>query len=181
MAIDISAKGKKINMIETERLILKPLTYSQLIKYIKADGSLEAELGLNDSSRTISQELKEALDNTILSSVADTNKNYLFSTLWTLILKEENKMVGDLCFMGEPNNEGEIEIGYGTYQEFRNRGFMAEAVSGIIEWAQKQPNVKSITADTEKCNSASYSVLEKNSFNKSGETDTMYHWHLKFK
>ena len=37
-------------MIETERLILKPLTYEQLIKYIKCDNSLETELKLNKSN-----------------------------------------------------------------------------------------------------------------------------------
>ena len=104
-------------MIETERLILKPLTYGQLKKYIRPDNSLETELKLNVTSRTISPELKEALEQTILPNVADTGKNYLFSTLWTVISKEENKMVGDLCFVGEPNTEGEVEIGYGTYEE----------------------------------------------------------------
>jgi ribosomal-protein-alanine N-acetyltransferase len=68
-------------MIETEQLILKPLTYEQLLKYIKCDNSLESELHLNATSRTISPELKEAFEQTILPSVADKTKNYLFSTL----------------------------------------------------------------------------------------------------
>ncbi|HMC87291.1 MAG TPA: hypothetical protein VKI61_17320 [Chitinophagaceae bacterium] len=61
-------------MVETERLILKPLTYEQLIK--------------------------EAFEQTILPNVADTTKNYLFSTLWTAISKIGNKMIGDLCIVG---------------------------------------------------------------------------------
>jgi len=166
-------------MIETERLILKPLTYEQLIKYIRVDNSLEAELSLNETSRTISPELKEALEQTILPNVADISKNYLYSTLWTVISKAENKMVGDLCFFGEPNAEGEIEIGYGTYEEFRKRGFMTEAIRGMIQWAKKQPNIKSIRAASEKSNIASSAVLEKNNFIKFGETDTLYNWRLK--
>jgi ribosomal-protein-alanine N-acetyltransferase len=105
-------------MIETDRLVLRPLTYEQLIKYTKCDNSLEEELNLNESSRTISPELKEAFEQTILPNVADKSKNYLYSTLWTAISKAENKMVGDLCIYGEPNTDGEIEIGYGTYEEF---------------------------------------------------------------
>lgn len=166
-------------MIETERLILKPLTYDQLKKYIRLDNSLETELNLNETSRTISPELKEALEQTILPNVADTSKDYLFSTLWTIISKEENKMVGDLCFVGEPNTEGEVEIGYGTYEEFRKRGFMTEAVAGIIKWAEKQPNIRSIIASTEKSNIDSYSILERNNFIKSGETETLYNWSLR--
>ena len=137
-------------MVETKRLFLKPLTYDQLIKYINCDYSLETELKLNKSSRTISAELKEAFEQTILPNVADKTKNYLFSTLWTAISKIDRKMVGDICIVGEPNAVGEIEIGYGTYEKFRNRGFMTEIVSGIISWMRTQPKVKSVILQQKK-------------------------------
>jgi [ribosomal protein S5]-alanine N-acetyltransferase len=165
-------------MIETARLILKPLTYEQLVKYTKCDNSLEAELNLNETSRTISSELKEALEQTILPNVADETKNYLYSTLWTAISKSENKMIGDLCIVGEPNAEGEIEIGYGTYDEFQGKGYMTEIVSGIIEWTKAQKIVNAIIATTDKTNAASFKVLEKNNFIKVGETETSFNWKL---
>lgn len=165
-------------MIETERLILKPLTYDQLVKYIKADNSLEAELNLNETSRTISPELKEAFEQTILPNVADTIKDYLYSTLWTAISKDANKMVGDICIVGEPNSSGEIEIGYGTYDEFQKKGFMTEAVGGMIAWAKTQPKVFSIVASTDKDNVASYTILQKNNFLKVSESETMFNWKL---
>lgn len=176
--VNLAGPNIDYKMIETERLILKPLTYEQLIKYIKCDNSLETELSLNETSRTISPELQEAFDQTILPNVADKTKNYLYSTLWTAISKTENKMVGDLCIVGEPNADGEIEIGYGTYDEFRNKGFMTEIVSGIIEWAKMQSIVKSIVASTDKTNLASSKVLEKNNFTKMGETETSLSWKL---
>jgi len=166
-------------MIETERLILKPLTYEQLIKYVKCDNSLEVELKLHKSSRTISKELKEAFEQTILPNVADKSKNYLYSTLWTAISKTDNLMVGDLCIVGEPNADGEIEIGYGTYDEFQGKGYMTEIVSGIIKWAKNQSEIKSIIAFTEKTNTASFKVLEKNNFIKIGNSETLLNWKLK--
>jgi [ribosomal protein S5]-alanine N-acetyltransferase len=168
-------------MIETRRLIIKPLTYDQLVKYTACDNSLEKELNVKPSSRTISLELKEALEETILLNVADTSKNYLYSTLWTAISKAENKMIGDLCIVGEPNTEGEIEIGYGTYKEFHGMGYMTEMVAGIISWANTQPLVKSIIASTEKLNEASFRVLVKNNFIKISETDTTINWKLELK
>jgi len=165
-------------MIETKRLILKPLTYPQLLKYLKADNSLEAELHVNNSSRIITPELKEALEETILPSVKNPNKNHLYCTLWTIISKAENKMVGDLCITGEPNAAGEIEIGYGTYKEFEGNGFMTEAVGGIINWAKSQPDVKCIVAGTEKSNIASFAILLKNNFEKTDETETLFLWRL---
>jgi len=165
-------------MTETERLILRPLTYEQLMKYAKCDNSLETELNLNGTSRTISEELNEALEQTILPNVADKSKDYLYSTIWTAISKTENKMVGDICIYGEPNADGEIEIGYGTYDEFQNKGFMTEIVKGIIDWVKTQIKVKSIIASTDKTNVASFKVLEKNNFTKIGETETLFNWKL---
>lgn len=168
-------------MTETERLILQPLTYDQLLKYARNDNSLDKEFNLNTTNRTISVDLQEALEETILPNVADKNKNYLFSTLWTAILKSEKIMVGDLCFIGEPNEKGEVEIGYGTYDAFQKKGYMTEALGGMIQWAKKQPDINSIVAATEKSNIASSLVLQKNNFIKFDETETLYHWRLKLK
>lgn len=165
-------------MIETERLVIKPLSYEQLEKYIKCDNSLEIDLGLNYHPRTISRDLTDALQQTILPNVANKTKNYLYSTLWTAISKTDNKMLGDFCMYGEPNIDGEIEIGYGTYEEFQNQGFMSEMVKGMVEWLKSQVNVKSITASTEKSNMASSRVLQKNGFNLIGETQILFKWKL---
>ena len=165
-------------MISTARLNIIPLTYDQLVKYVKCDNSLEKELNLNPNSSTMSDALKEALENTILPNVADKAQNYLFSTLWTAISVVDNSMVGDLCIIGQPNELGEIEIGYGTYDEYQGKGYMTEMVGGIIEWAKTQSLVKSIIASTAKSNLASYKVLEKNNFIQMGETSLLYNWKL---
>lgn len=154
------------------------MTYDQLVKYTKCDNSLEEELNLNKTSRIISPELKEAFEQTILPNVADKTKDFLYSTLWTAISKAENKMIGDLLIVGEPDENGEIEIGYGTYDEFQGKGFMTEIVGGIIKWTKKQTIVKSITASTDKTNTVSFKVLQKNNFIKNGETETLYNWKL---
>jgi RimJ/RimL family protein N-acetyltransferase len=83
-----------------------------------------------------------------------------------------------MCFAGEPTSAGEIEIGYGTHEKFRHRGFMTEAVGGIIKWLSVQSTIKSILADTERFNIASFRILEKNNFIKIGETDTLLKWKL---
>jgi ribosomal-protein-alanine N-acetyltransferase len=163
-------------MIETSRLTLRPLTYDQLLKYIRCDHSLEAELGLIPTVRVMSPELVEALEQTILPHVADPGKNYLFNTLWTAIDRQAQQMIGDLCFVGEPNEAGEVEIGYGTYPEFQGRGYMTEMVSGMVAWCSGQPGVSAIVASTDATNVASYRVLEKNQFVKASDADGMLKW-----
>lgn len=170
--------NQKLNMLETERLLIKPLNYDQLIKYMAANNSLEEELGLRNSSRTISPELKEALEETFLPNVADKTKNYLYSTLWTLVSKKDNIMVGDICFCGEPDEGGNIEIGYGTYEEFRGQGYMIEGVGGIISWAKGQAEIKNIVASTDETNIASSRILQRNNFEENGSSDSKHHWIL---
>ena len=163
-------------MIETNRLTLKALTYKQVLKYIKNDNSLETELKLNNAAMELSPELIEAMNQSILPSLQDKNKNYLYSTIWAVIDKKENRAVADVCFQGEPNEKGEIEIGYGTYDQNQGKGYMKEAVQGMLKWASNQPNVKSVTAWTEKTNIASFTILEKNGFKKIGQSETQFNW-----
>ena len=166
-------------MIETYRLNIQPLTYAQLQKYVQNDQSLEKELNLKDSTRSISPELKEALEQTILPNVVDASKNYLYSTLWTIISKADRQMVGDLCFVGEPDADGQIEMGFGTYDQHQGYGYMTEAVAGMIKWAKEQPEVKSIYAETGLDNFASMSVLKKNGFVQLNKGNELCFWKLK--
>jgi len=168
----------KNTKIVTERLIIIPLNHSQLIKYIELNHVLESELQLFPSPRSISAALKEAIEVTLLPQIADPTKNYLYATLWTIISISKQKMVGDICFTGEPNMDGQIEIGYGTHEVFRNQGLMTEAVGGMIQWAKKQDILQSIFAATEKNNAASSTILERNHFIKKAEHESQYHWIL---
>ena len=164
--------------LETERLIIFPLTYDQLILYLQANGKLDEELNLNKGNQVIPQELLDAFHETILPAVADGTKNYQYSTLWTIVSKELNQMVGDLCFKGEPNTKGEIEIGYGTHDEFQGKGYMTEAIGAISGWAFSQLNVKTILAETDQSNLASHRTLDKNKFKPHKKVDSMIWWKL---
>ncbi len=164
--------------IESKRLIIKPLTTNQVSKYLKNDNSLEKELGLNYSLRVITKELKEAIEKSIYPNTLKNKENYLFYTLWSIILKEQNEIVGDLCFYGMPDNDGKIEIAYGTYEKYVGKGIMTEAVKHIILWAKNQDNVKSIVARTNIENIASFRILEKNGFIKQSESKYFYFWEL---
>jgi RimJ/RimL family protein N-acetyltransferase len=160
--------------------MLKPLTWQELQCYAQNDGSLEELLGLLPGKRQISPELKEALEETILPGVKAAGENYFFSTLWSVLLKNERQMAGDLCFMGPPDEHGQIEVGYGTYEAFRGRGLMTEALGGLLRWAALQPGVRAVTAKTDPANTASQEVLSKNGFQKTVESEGFIHWVFRF-
>lgn len=163
--------------IETNRLEIIPLAYNQLQLYVKADGLLEAELGLELKPRLIPLELAEAFEQDILPLVSCSN-NYLFSTLWTIVLKDQKVMVGDLCFKGTPNNAGEVEIGYGTYEQFQGNGYMTEAIAAITDWAFAQEGVKVIVAETDASNFSSHKLLERCGFTIYKNVEGMIWWRL---
>jgi ribosomal-protein-alanine N-acetyltransferase len=71
-----------------------------------------------------------------------------------------------------------VEIGYGTHEEFQNRGFMTEAVSALCAWGFKSGKVKTIIAETAKDNPASFGVVKKNNFVKYDENDEFFYWKL---
>ncbi|GAB3174689.1 GNAT family N-acetyltransferase [Telluribacter humicola] len=166
-------------VVETEQFYIVPLTQRQLKKYTLTDYSLEADLGVKPIPREVPPALKEALEVMLLPTIDGLFKIQVFFTLWTIIHKEENVIVGDLCFKGEPNEAGEIEVGYGIYDDFQNRGYMTEALRGLVYWAFEQPRVTCVVAETEKDNIASQRTLQKLNFEQYLEKEGMLWWQLK--
>jgi [ribosomal protein S5]-alanine N-acetyltransferase len=164
--------------LQTARLRIIPLTKEQLANYSTPDFSLENSLHVNTIPRIVPEFLANVINNKILPSVNDTTKNPLYYTFWTIISKQENVMVADCCFKGEPNADGEIEIGYGTYPSFEGKGFMTEAVGEMVRWAFEQPHVQAVTAQTEPSNIASQKILQKNNFVQFGRTAENILWRI---
>ncbi len=163
-------------MIETERLRILPLNLDQLKKYLRPDQTLESELRLNPSPREISPDLAEAFETSVLPNVADPDKNCLYYTLWAVVSKAENTIVAGLLFTGEPGADGETEIGYGTEPPHRNKGYMTEAIGGIIGWAQTQKEIRAIIAQTDAANRPSHATLIKNDFKPFKTVDDKIWW-----
>ncbi|MEQ1553922.1 MAG: GNAT family N-acetyltransferase [Ferruginibacter sp.] len=164
--------------IETKRLRITPLNAEQLSNYCLTNFTLEMSLGANKINRIVPDFLKNVIKNKIIPLVNNKTINPLYTTFWTVIVKKENVMVADFCFKGEPNINGEIEIGYGTYPNFEGNGFMTESVCGAILWAFQQPNVTSILAKTDHTNIASQKILLKNKFKQYGITEENILWRI---
>lgn len=151
-------------MIETERLQLIPLNPDRLEQYLALDGSLEKALNVISYPRTITDDLHAALKHVIIPRVRMGLHDLYFSTIWTAIHKEKRVMVGDICFKGKPDGMGRVEIGYGTYPDFQQQGYMTEIVGALSAWAFTQPRVKVVLAETREDNKPSQKILINNGF-----------------
>lgn len=163
-------------MIENKRLLIKPLTAEELKKHVDSPDDFATSLGLAPSQSLVDNEAREAIINDLLPNIVDNNKDSDFYTMWIVIEKSKKAIIGGICFHGEPNESGNVEIGYGTDLDYRNKGYMTETISGLVKWVNLNKKVKSITAVTYNSNISSIKVLEKNNFkfiNQSGNEVTL--------
>lgn len=149
--------------LETARLQIIPLSHNQMELYI-IPNALEKEMGLMQNNRTVIERIKTKLIKNILPNIITKSHANLFHTFWMIILKSENTIAAEICLKGLPNERGEVEIGYETFEDFRGKGIMPEAVAELTRWCFSNITVKSVIAETDSDNIASQRTLEKNNF-----------------
>lgn len=164
-------------MFETERLLVRPLSADELRLLAKSPDEFTRELGFSPSESLSATETREAILNDLLPNVANS-EDPNFYTMWIIVAKSEKAIVGGVCFHGAPNSDGEVEIGYGIDEKYQNRGFMTEAVDGMVQWLKSCPKVRVVTAETELSNAPSLKVLQKAGFAKVCAKDG--NWLLRF-
>ncbi|WP_309249107.1 GNAT family N-acetyltransferase [Clostridium estertheticum] len=163
--------------LESERLKLLPLQAKYLALAVDNYGKMESKLGLSVSNTILDDEMKYAMK-VRLRKVLEDNKNYLWLTNWAIVLKEENRIIGFIMIKGCPNENGEVIVGYGIEDIFRNRGYATEALQGLKKWIFKNPKAIYIIADTEKDNIESHKVLKNVGAIKYKEDEELIWWKI---
>lgn len=158
--------------LETNRLIIIPLTRQQFSFLLESKSRFEESLKLIPSGVPLDLHTKEAM--TGLYAECEKHDDSIWYTYWVIISKEHNTVIGGLCFMHEPI-EGKTELGYGIDSAFQNQGYMTEALSLVIKWALSN-GAKCVTAETEKDNPASHAVLKKCGFHFFREEENSLWW-----
>jgi RimJ/RimL family protein N-acetyltransferase len=93
-------------------------------------------------------------------------------TYWLILVFASETGAGMVGFKGNPNANGEVEIGYGIDTYFQRLGYMSEAVQAMIEWAFTHKECSRITATGVLLdNLASQKVLLRNGFIETGQDD----------
>ena len=164
-------------VLETIRLKIIPLTADQFSLLLCGIDKLEKEMGLIPSDKSLDTHTRQAMEMLYNESLLHPD-NYHWYTNWQIILKSENKSIGSACFMKEPDHEGAVEIGYGINDDYRNNGYMTEAIVCMCRWAFNQKNVKSVIAETNTDNYSSHRVLEKSGMLKYMHTDNSIRWKI---
>ncbi len=90
---------------------------------------------------------------------------------YLVVDSEENVIVGSGGFKGNPTPEREVEIAYGVFPPFENRGYATQIARTLTQLAFERGEVKFVIAHTLPERNASGRVLEKSGFKQTREVD----------
>ena len=96
--------------------------------------------------------------------------------VWVMIERASRSVVGDIGFMGPPDEDGSVEVGYSVIPARRRDGYATEAVRAILAWALDQPAVKAVVANCDRDNESSVRTLERVGFRRTGEAEGRIRW-----
>jgi ribosomal-protein-alanine N-acetyltransferase len=105
---------------------------------------------------------------------AATPENEAFG-VWLMIERDTNTVVGDIGFMGPPD-DGSVEIGFSVIPDRRRRGYASDAAERLVVWAFRQPGISVVVARSEPDNIASARTLAAAGFARVDETDGTMRW-----
>ncbi len=150
-------------ILETDRLCLVPLNVRQLRAWVEDITSLEKELNCCYCAEPMEGIFLDIVKGQLVKTEND-DANYLFHTFWFLIRKSDRIVVGAADFKDVPNENGEVEIGYGLGQRFERNGYMTETVKAMCHWAVAQDNISHVIAETYIDSPRSQSILKRCGF-----------------
>jgi len=159
--------------IETERLLVEPFSIELIDGAVAKDRNKILSLGYNFSEEWPEPDLAEALPH-FKQLIAANGINGFNS--WIIIDKKSKDIIGSIGFIGNPDDKGRIEIGFGIIPSKRKQNYCFEAGKSLITWAFKQPDVKEITAKCDGNNLASVKTLEKLGFIKTNISGSQILW-----
>ena len=90
--------------------------------------------------------------------------------LWFVVL--DGAVIGDCGTHGDPDEAGDVELGYGLAAPYRGRGYGSEVAAALSRWLLEQPGVRRVVAcDVLEDNLASRRVLVRAGFELDGVGD----------
>ncbi|QNK64566.1 GNAT family N-acetyltransferase [Pedobacter sp. PAMC26386] len=92
------------------------------------------------------------------------------SLYWAISNKEEDALIGTICFWNFDVKDNSIEIGYEVLPAFHRKGIASEAIVALISFGFQNMMVTTITAFPSIDNAASVSLLEKLGFKLASDT-----------
>lgn len=83
---------------------------------------------------------------------------------WGITLKDNSRLLGNICFWNMQLVNERSEIGYLLHADFHRMGIMHEAMCAVLNYGFNELKLHSVEATVNPENTASIKLLEKNNF-----------------
>ena len=143
--------------LTTERLTLRQITVEDLNEFFLLKSDERLLKYYNGKAKTYEearQSLQKINDEII--------KNEWIN--WGITLKNENKLIGSICFWNISKEQSKAEIGYELMFDRQGKGIMSEAIKAVIEYGFEIMKLNLIEALPYSDNMKSTKLLERNDF-----------------
>lgn len=154
--------------IQTQRLILAAHLPRHLRALLQGRDEFENVAGLRIAEGIYEQMLEASADFKARVQTANQSDPWLFG--FAVIHKIDNVFMGNAGFPGPPDSDGVAEIAYGIAPTYQGKGYATEIATALIDFASRDPRVRTLRAHTLAETNASTRVLEKCGFTKISET-----------
>ncbi len=161
--------------IITQRLILRPFTLDIIDAASVRDTQKLESLGIRTDGEWPEKDLFEVLP--YFRNLITKNGVNGFNS-WVVVRRENFQLVGSAGFVGNPDEKGCVEIGFGIQKTQRRQGYCLEAATALVKWAFKQDPVRCISAQCENNNLASGKLLVKLGFAQTAANEALTSWIL---
>jgi ribosomal-protein-alanine N-acetyltransferase len=150
-------------VIETERLILRPFKYSDddaMLKYWIADEKIQSLY--SEPVYSTKEEVKGLLDKYIGSYQKEDYYR------WAIIDKANNECICQIAYFLVDSKNHFAEIEYCIGSDFQCRGYATEATKAVIDYGFNRINLHKVQICTKTINKPSKRVIEKCGFTYEG-------------
>jgi RimJ/RimL family protein N-acetyltransferase len=160
--------------LETKRLLLITVDLKLIDAAAKRDTKAMEALGYKSNGEWPNDDFFEALP--YFRELLIKNNGTRGFDSWIIVTKDTKEIVGGIGFLGDPGPDGVIEIGFGTNESHRRKGYCVEAAQTLLSWAANQAGVKKIIAKCNTDNIGSKYVLKKLGFQMDHSDEDLIHW-----
>ena len=165
-------------LLRTERLDLVPGTAEQLNAELESQEALSRTLNATVPPGWPPEFYDADAVRYVLAKIESGNYDESWGFYYLLLRPDTSQsgrvLVGAGGFKGEPDTNGEVELGYAIVPEYQRRGYATEAVRGWSKFAFRDPRVTTVVGQTLEGLTRSIGVMEKAGFQFAGAGDDPY-------
>ncbi len=161
-------------VIATRRLLLREITEQDVtdLFLLRSDPSVLKYLD-RDPEKSVEEIIRW------ISSVKNNQQNN-DGILWGISLKDDERIIGTICYWRMEKQHYRAEIGYALVPAQQGKGIMDEAMKAVLLYGFKEMKLHSVEANVNPANTGSIKLLERNSFVREAYFRENYHYNGKF-